>query len=125
MNNFTSSKSKSMTTEINLQQILTLSASIAVEQYPDQVNALRVTIPRRLQTLINMSERATFSRRIRNVVEENIIASYKETLMEIENFNNRGEISGAAELINWFRCETEMARLFFEGLYRYVSGYDN
>lgn len=114
-----------MTTEINLQQILTLSASIAVEQYPDHVNALRVTIPRRLQTLINMSEQATFSRRIRNVVEENIIASYKETLMEIENFNNRGEVSGATELINWFRCETEMARLFFEGLYKYVSGYDN
>lgn len=111
-----------MTTATNLQQILTLSASIAIEQYPDQVNALRVTIPRRLKTLINMSEEATFSRRIRNVVEANIIASYKETLIEIENFNKRGEVSGAAELINWFRCETEMARLFFEGVYKYISG---
>lgn len=111
-----------MTPTTNLQQILSLSAAIAGEQYPDHVSALRLTIPTRLQTLISMSEQVSFTRPVRNLVNTRIIASYKETLAEIEGFNSKGDFSGAAELINWFRCEIEMARLFFEGLYRYIAG---
>lgn len=110
-----------MIANTNLQQIVSFSNQIASEQYSNQAVALQQVVPGHLQALIQLAEEANFSRRIRMVVNDNIISSYRETLDEINLFNKTGRSSGAAELLNWFRCEIEMARIFFEGLYKYLS----
>lgn len=108
-----------MTTSTNLQQILSISTALTKEAYADHISALKRTIPSKLKTLIAISEQTPLNEDIRNLVEENVISSYKELLAEVTSFNNKPDQAKAKELINWLRCEIEMGMLFFEGIYRY------
>lgn len=114
-----------MTSSTNLQQIISLSSLISTDYYADQVRALRQTIPSQLKTLITISEHTALNSEMRNLVEENVISSYKELLAEVTYFNSRPDQSRAKDLINWFRCEIEMGMLFLEGIYRYCDQKEN
>ncbi|MCC6290054.1 MAG: hypothetical protein IT249_19410 [Chitinophagaceae bacterium] len=110
-----------MTTIMSLQQILLLSATLTKENYTDNINALKITVPAKLRKLIAISEQAPLDTEMRNLVEENVISSYKELLMEIARFNRTPNQPKAKELMNWVRCEIEMGMLFMEGIYKYTS----
>lgn len=110
-----------MTASTNLQQILTLSSILTKESYADYITALQNTIPVRLRTIIAISEQAPVSKDIRDVLEENVISSYKELLEEITSFNSKPDQSKAKDLVNWLRCEVEMGTLFLEGIYMYTA----
>ncbi|MFT3945417.1 MAG: hypothetical protein QM763_00470 [Agriterribacter sp.] len=112
-----------MTTITNLQQILSISSTLTKENYTDNISALQFTIPARLKKLIAISEQTPLDTEMRNLLQENVISSYKELLMEIMSFNRRPDQSKARELMNWVRCEIEMGMLFMEGIYKYTSRY--
>ncbi len=114
-----------MTTSTNLQQILSLSHTLSKESYADQISALKRTIPAKLRTLIAISEQAPLNEEMRNLVDENVIASYKELLAEVISFNSKPDQAKAKDLINWLRCEIDMGMLFFEGIYRSATQYRN
>lgn len=105
----------------NLKKIVNESNAIVREQYSNQAVALQKHVPAHLQRLIHLVENTPFSKPMQAVVQEHIISSYRETLEEVTLFNNSGRTSGAAELINWVKCEVEIAGIFFEGIYRYIS----
>lgn len=112
-----------MTTITSLQQILSLSSTLTKENYTDNISALQLTIPAKLKKLIAISEQTPLNSEMRDLVEENVISSYKELLKEIMSFNRKPDQSKARELMNWLRCEIEMGMLFMEGIYKYASRY--
>lgn len=112
-------------TKVMLQRILEFSHCIAAEQYDDDVSALQCTIPQKLKTLISLSEQVPFSMPVRNIVNERIITAYKETLLNIEIFTRHGDFSHASDIICDVKCEIEIARLFFEGIYKYICNCDS
>lgn len=114
-----------MTTSTNLQQIQSISSALSKEAYADHISALKRTIPSKLRTLITIAEQAPLNDEMRSLVEENVIASYKELLAEVTSFNSKPDQAKAKDLINWLRCEIEMGMLFFEGIYRCSKRYKN
>lgn len=110
-----------MTITANLQHILFLSHRIVTQQYANHISALKNEVPSQLQTLIQLVQEANFSRPIRVVIEDNILPSFREKLAEIQHFNKKNNTSDAEELIRCCRSEIEIARIFFEGLYKYLS----
>ena len=114
-----------MIANTNLQRILSLSSALSKEAYADHIKALKRTIPSKLRSLIAITEQTPLNEEMRNLVEENVISSYKELLAEVTSFNSSPDQSKAKDLINWLRCEIEMGMLFFEGVYRCSKRYQN
>ena len=114
-------KSKSMILT-NLQQILSVSSAITEEQYADHYTALNAILSDRLPRLIHCCQSAALSSRIQYVVNTRIVPSLHQTLDEIELFQMYGDHEKLPDFVSRIKCEIEMARIFFEGVYKYFTG---
>lgn len=114
-------KSKSMILT-SLQQILSVSSAITEEQYADHHTALSTILSDRLPRLIHCCQSAQLSSRIQYVVNTRIVPSLHKTLEEIELFQMYGDHAKLSDFVCRIKCEIEMARIFFEGVYRYFTG---
>jgi len=104
-----------------LQQILSVSSSITEEQYADHYAALNTILSDRLPRLIHCCQSARLSSPIQYVVNTNIVPSLHKTLDEIEFFRMYGDHTKLSDFVSRVKFEIEMARIFFEGVYRYFT----
>ena len=105
----------------SLQQILSVSSSITEEQYADHPTALNVILSDRLPRLIHYCQSAQLSSQIQYVVNTNIVPSLHKTLDEIALFQMYGDHTKLPDFVCRIKCEIEMSRIFFEGVYRYFT----
>lgn len=112
---------KSMPFKPDILPIIKLAASASAQQYSDQQMALKVIIPRYLREIINLTENAVFSKPVALTVSRCIIQNHRELLSRIDLLNEQSDSSCTAEIINRFKHDVEMTRLFFEGINLYFD----
>lgn len=105
----------------NILPIIRLAASASVQPCINQQVALKKIIPGYLQKLIYLSESTVFSKAVTSIVNQSIVEKHKKLLTRVNCMNEQNDYACADEVINCFKYDVEMTRLFFEGINLYFD----